>query len=125
MTIHVIDDDTLYAEFIRRSLGLNQEYKITVFKSAEAWLEANPEMPDAMISDYFLPAMTGIDLYDAIKHRLKPENRFILISSITDGKMVLNFIKKGIRDYVIKDDSTIGSLRAILEGKEDEYYLFD
>jgi hypothetical protein len=39
--------------------------------------------------------------------------------------MVLSFIKKGVRDYVIKDDNVIESLTAILEGKEEDYYLFD
>lgn len=125
MTIHVIDDDSLYAEFMKRSLGQNPDYTITLFESAEAWLDAMPPIPDAIISDLFLPGLSGIEFYDAVKPRLKPENKFILISSINDGKRVLEFIKKGIRDYVIKDDTTVGSLRSILEGKEDEYYLFD
>ena len=125
MTIHVIDDDSLYAEFMKRSLGQNPDYNITLFESAEAWLEASLPIPDAIISDLFLTGLSGIELYDRIKPRLKPENKFILISSINDGKRVLEFIKKGIRDYVIKDDTTVGSLRSILEGKEDEYYLFD
>ncbi len=125
MTIHVIDDDSLYAEFMKRSLGQNPDYIITLFESAEAWLDASLPIPDAIISDLFLPGLSGIEFYDTVKPRLKPENKFILISSINDGKRVLEFIKKGIRDYVIKDDTTVGSLRSILEGKEDEYYLFD
>lgn len=47
------------------------------------------------------------------------------MSAIDDGNMVLSFIKRGVRDYVIKDNTIIDSLMAILEGKEDEYYLFD
>jgi DNA-binding NarL/FixJ family response regulator len=125
MTIHIVDDDNLYAEFMRRMLALNPEYTIRVFPSAEEWLKASTPMPDAIISDMMLPGLSGIEFYLTIKPRLKPENKFILISSITDGKQVLEFIKQGIRDYVIKDDSTIGSLKSILEGKEDEYYLFD
>jgi len=39
--------------------------------------------------------------------------------------MVLSFIQKGVRDYVIKDENVIESLEAILGGKEEDYYLFD
>jgi hypothetical protein len=35
--------------------------------------------------------------------------------------MVLSFIQKGVRDYVIKDENVIESLKAILDGKEDDY----
>ncbi len=125
MTIHIVDDDKLYAEYLRRMLLQNPEYKITVFPSAEDWLNAAPDIPNAIISDLMLPKLSGIEFYEAIKPRLKTENKFILVSSITDGKQVLEFIRKGIRDYVIKDDSTVSSLQSILEGKEDEYYLFD
>jgi hypothetical protein len=38
--------------------------------------------------------------------------------------MVLSFIQKGVRDYVIKDEYLMDSLVAILEGKEEDYYLF-
>jgi hypothetical protein len=48
-----------------------------------------------------------------------------MLSALDDGNMVLSFIKKGVRDYVIKDDSVIESLTAILEGKDEEYYLFE
>ena len=47
-----------------------------------------------------------------------------MLSALDDGNMVLSFIQRGVRDYVIKDDGVIESLTAVLEGNEDEYYLF-
>ena len=35
---------------------------------------------------------------------------------------MLDFIKRGIRDYVIKDDDVISTLTAIIEDSEDIYY---
>jgi len=72
-----------------------------------------------------LPGMSGIDLYEKIKSTLTEEQKVIIMSAIDDGNMVLSFIQKGVRDYVIKDENVIDSLRAILEGKEDDYYLFN
>ena len=77
-----------------------------------------------MIIDYKLPGMSGIDMYEKIKNRLTDANKVIMLSALDDGPMVLSFIQKGVRDYVIKDENVIESLVAILEGKEDDYYLF-
>jgi DNA-binding NarL/FixJ family response regulator len=126
MTIYLIEDDDLYAEFLKRMIGQNPAYSISVFGSAEdceAKLRTG-NFPDAFICDYKLPGKTGIDLYEEVKEELKKSRKFIMISSLEDGSLVLSFIKKGLRDYVIKDDTVIDSLLAILEGKEDEYYHF-
>lgn len=127
MTIHLIEDDDIYAEFIKRSLSQDAANKVITFHSAEDCLSAlnGGPMPDAFIVDYKLPGKTGIDFYDEIKDKLRDEQRLIMMSAIDDGNMVLSFIKKGVRDYVIKDDTVIESLKAILDGKEDDYYLFN
>ena len=78
-----------------------------------------------MIVDYKLPGMSGIDLYENIKSRVTDHNRVIMLSALDDGNMVLSFIQRGVRDYVIKDESVIESLAALLEGKDDDYYLFN
>ena len=44
-----------------------------------------------------------------------------MLSAIEDGNMVLSFIQKGVRDYVIKDENVPQSLVAVLEGKDDDY----
>jgi DNA-binding NarL/FixJ family response regulator len=126
MDIYLVEDDTIYAEFIRKTLGQNPEYKISLFTSAEDALTAiNQKLPSVLIVDYKLPGMSGIDLYEKIKSALTEEQKVIIMSAIDDGNMVLSFIQKGVRDYVIKDENVIDSLRAILEGKEDDYYLFN
>ncbi len=126
MTIFLIEDDEIYAEFVKKALGQNSEYQISTFATAEDALKAvNGKLPDVLIIDYKLPGMSGIDLYEKIKGQIKDENKVIMLSALDDGNMVLSFIQKGVRDYVIKDENVIESLEAILGGKEDDYYLFD
>jgi DNA-binding NarL/FixJ family response regulator len=126
MTIYLIEDDTIYADFIKKSLSSNAEYIIKVFSSAEEGLAAlATSLPEVLIIDYKLPGMTGIDLYEKIKSRLKENNKVIMLSSLDDGNMVLNFIQRGVRDYIIKDENVIESLQAVLSGNEDDYYLFN
>lgn len=126
MTIYLIEDDIVYAEFIRKSLTKDGTNSITWFSTAEDCLVAIQKgiMPEAFIIDYKLPGMAGIDLYEKLKPILTTE-KIIIMSSIDDGNLVLSFIQAGVRDYVIKDEHVIESLVAILEGKEDDFYLFN
>lgn len=78
-----------------------------------------------MIIDYRLPGMNGIELFEKIKDRVTDNQKVILLSALDDGNMVLSFIKKGVRDYVIKDDSVIDSLKSIIEGQDEDFYLFN
>ncbi|HMP98302.1 MAG TPA: response regulator [Cyclobacteriaceae bacterium] len=125
MRIFLIEDDDIYGEFIKKSL-LSQDYNVSLFQSAEEAENAlKNESPEVFIIDYKLPGKSGIELYEVIKPALKDEQKVIMLSAIDDGNMVLDFIKRGVRDYVIKDDQVIESLITILKGDEDDYYLFN
>ncbi|MBK5277982.1 MAG: response regulator [Bacteroidia bacterium] len=127
MTIFLIEDDEIYAQFVKKALeSSSPNYNIKTFASAEDALKAvNGTLPDVMIVDYKLPGMSGIELYEQIKSRVKGHNKVIMLSALDDGNMVLSFIQKGVRDYVIKDETVIESLSSLLEGKEDDLYLFN
>jgi DNA-binding NarL/FixJ family response regulator len=125
MKIFLVEDDSIYGEFIKKALGQNPDYKINLYDSAEhALAEINGTMPDVMIIDYKLPGLSGIEFYEKIKSRVTDVNKVIMLSAIDDGNMVLSFIQKGVRDYVIKDENVVESLKAILEGNDD-IYLFN
>ena len=123
MKIFLVEDDIVYADFISKSL--RDKYKIESFTSAEDCMNAfNGNPPDVLLLDYKLPGMNGIDFFEKINTQVNEgKTKIIMLSSIDDGNLVLDFIKKGIRDYVIKDDRVIESLEAVIEGKDD--YFFD
>jgi len=123
----LIEDDSIYAEFIKKALvKQNPGFKIQLFPNAEDAMKAiNGKLPEVLIIDYKLPGISGIELFDKIKPRITGQNKVIMMSALDDGQMVLGFIQKGVRDYVIKDENVLESLRAILDGKEDDYYLFN
>ncbi len=124
--IFLIEDDSIYAEYIRKSLEQTGEYNVSHYLSAEAALQAmNGKTPEALIVDYRLPKMSGIELFESIKDKFPKDTKIILVSAIDDGSMVLSFIQKGVRDYVIKDENVIESLQAILSGKDEDYFLFN
>jgi two-component system phosphate regulon response regulator PhoB len=123
MRIFLVEDDKIYSDFIRKALSQNPDYNVTAFFSAEdAMKELNGTLPDVLIIDYKLPGMTGISMYESIKPKLKDTTKVIMLSAIDDGNMVLSFIQKGVRDYVIKDENVIDALEAIIVGKEDLFF---
>ncbi|MDH5382110.1 MAG: response regulator [Cyclobacteriaceae bacterium] len=126
MELYLVEDDEVYSEFISKSLS-HKAYSVKPFYSAEDCLGAMQSLqPDAILIDYKLPGMNGIEFYEKIKNEIDEDKiKIILLSSIDDGNLVLDFIQKGIRDYVVKDEHVIDSLISIIEGKEDDYYFFD
>lgn len=126
MTIYLVEDDVIYADFIKKSLNSKSAYTINVFHTAEDGLILlNTTLPDVLIIDYKLPGMSGIELYEKVKLRLTDKNKVVMLSALDDGNLVLNFIQRGVRDYVIKDENVIESLEAVINGSEDDYFLFN
>ncbi|HEV8515682.1 MAG TPA: response regulator [Cyclobacteriaceae bacterium] len=123
MNIFLVEDDAIYSEFIRKGLSENAGYKVKPFASAEDALKAiNGKLPEIIIVDYKLPGLSGIELYEKIKSKITDNNKVIMLSALDDGNMVLSFIQKGVRDYVIKDENVIHSLQAIISGNDDHYF---
>ncbi len=63
MEIYLIEDDEIYAEFIRKALlSQNASWKIRHFPTAEDAEKAiNGQLPEVLIIDYKLPGISGID----------------------------------------------------------------
>ncbi len=121
LKVFLVEDDEAYAEFIKKSL--RKKYQIYSFISAEDCLVTLKSIsPDVLILDYNLPGMSGIELYEQVKDQLDSHVKVIIMSAIDDGELVLEFIKKGVRDYVVKDEKVIKTLTSVIEGEDDIYF---
>lgn len=119
-SLYIVEDDEIYAQFLKANF--KNEFNVFTFITAEDCLEAlKGKTPDVMILDYNLPGMSGIELYELLKTTYL-KAKFIMMSSIDDGAQVLEFIKKGVNDYVVKDDNVITSLKSVIEG-EDKFSM--
>jgi DNA-binding NtrC family response regulator len=112
--IYVVDDDHVITSFVSARLE-SAGYRVRSFAYAEDCIEALSENPDLIILDfYFLKEgtvpMNGMEAYDEIS-RLAPEIPVIMLSAQEKGEVVLEFARKGIADYVIKDTDLIDNLQ--------------
>ncbi len=119
--IYLIEDDEVYAEFVKKSLEKDKKYVVQSFTSAENCLKMleSDINPNVMIIDYFLPGMNGLELYNKLKKQ-KNKALVIVMSSNNDGNLVIELMKKGIRNYVMKDENVMDSINAILEENDDK-----
>lgn len=119
--IFLIEDDPVYAEFLKKSLESSKTFIVQVYKSAEDCLKSleSEINPNYIIIDYFLPGMSGIELYKKLRQQ-KVKAMAIILSSNTDGSLVVELVKQGIRNYVVKDENVIDSLTSIFEENPDK-----
>jgi len=113
--IFVVDDDPFINTLVVKRLT-SEEYKVEAFESGEDCIEAMHRNPDLVILDYLFVReerefMNGMQVFDKIKE-LKPNTPVIMLSGQEKGEIVLEFARKGIDDYIIKDNSLIDNLNS-------------
>jgi CheY-like chemotaxis protein len=75
--------------------------------------------PDLIILDYYFTrpdniVMNGMEVFDKIKE-LKPDIYVIMLSGQEKGEIVLELARKGIDDYVIKDNNLLENLNSSIK----------
>ena len=99
-TVFVVDDEEVAREGV--ALALQKDYHIRAFASAEDVLDAIQDTPpDLILLDIGLPGMSGIEALENIKERF-PEIIVIMITAYEDVMTVINAMKRGAYDYMVK-----------------------
>jgi DNA-binding NtrC family response regulator len=99
-SIFVVDDEKIIREGL--SIALEADYQVTPFSNAETALDAladNP--PDLVLLDISLPGMNGIQALQKIKS-IRPETLVMMITAFEDVQTVIDAMKLGAYDYIIK-----------------------
>ncbi|HPT20832.1 MAG TPA: response regulator [Bacteroidales bacterium] len=123
--IFVVDDDPLINLLVVKRFT-STGYRIESFEYGEECLDSLDRNPDLVILDYFFisndrDVMNGMEVFDRIKE-IKPNVPVIMLSGQEKGEVVLELARKGIDDYVIKDNNLIDNLniaiKELLDGEE-------
>jgi two-component system response regulator AtoC len=99
--IFVVEDNDWYNRLLVHTLSLNPDYEVKSFFNGQDFLSALHELPDIVTLDYRLPDMTGDELLKQIK-QLYPDIQIILISEQNDINTVVELLKMGAKDYILK-----------------------
>ena len=111
--VFVVDDDPFITGLVAGRLT-TEGYRMRIFAYGEECLAALHENPDLIILDYYFISdtnkpMNGMVVFDEIL-RIMPGVKVIMLSAQEKGEVVLELARKGISDYVIKDNNLIDNL---------------
>ena len=123
--IFVVEDDEWYNRMLVHNLSLNPDYEIHSFTTAKDCLDHIDLNPDVITLDYRLPDQLGLDVLKQIKET-NDEINVILISGQDDIEVVVDLLKHGAYDYIVKSPdirerllNTINNLRQKIKLKKE------
>ncbi|MEO7210018.1 MAG: sigma-54 dependent transcriptional regulator [Chitinophagaceae bacterium] len=103
LKIFVVEDDELYRSLLVHFLSLNPDYTVKSYADAASFFKDLPQLPEIITLDYNLPDATGDTILDKVL-KVSPQSKVIFISAKEDIKIAINLFKKGVYDYIIKDE---------------------
>ncbi len=102
--IYVVEDNDWYNRLLVHTLSLNPDYVVKSFFTAQAFFESiSVDTPDIVTLDYRLPDSNGTEVLKQLKQDY-PEIEVILISEQDDINTVVELLKLGAKDYIIKSE---------------------
>ncbi|NLB79704.1 MAG: response regulator [Clostridiaceae bacterium] len=100
----VITDDAIFMRTLLRKI-IEQSDEFEVVGEASNGLEAidaaEKYQPDILTLDITMPEMDGIQAVKEIL-RVSPKTRIIMVSAMGQQSMVIEAIKQGAKDFVVK-----------------------
>jgi CheY-like chemotaxis protein len=116
--IFVVDDDPFITKLVVKRFA-PEGYRMEAFDYGEECLQAMDKKPDLIILDYYFTkpdekVLNGMEVFDKIKEK-NPDVLVIMLSGQERGEIVLELARKGIDDYVIKDNNLIDNLNASIK----------
>lgn len=99
--IFVIEDDDWYKRLLVHQLSLNPDYDIESFATGKDCLNNLDKKPSVITLDYRLPDMKGLEVLKRIKE-INPDIQVILISEQSEIEVVVELLKYGAYDYIVK-----------------------
>jgi len=116
MFILLVEDDHFYATML---LELLLKHGYSDVKHVDNGLQCllqvyEDRVPDVIIMDHQLGLVNGVEVLQKIR-AYKPDLQVIFMSGQKDVKIAVQSIKKGAREYLIKDENAFDKLLALLK----------
>ncbi|HXH23761.1 MAG TPA: sigma-54 dependent transcriptional regulator [Vicinamibacterales bacterium] len=107
-SIAVVDDDSGFAGYLRTFLAL-RGYEAKSYTRGDAIVAAirQGEPPDIVLLDVAMPGMDGLQTLKALK-AARPELQVIMLSGREQAPIIVEAVRLGAADYVVKPDDPEG-----------------
>ena len=115
-------DDYEAMVFLVGRLLRKQGYRVSTFTSGEsalAWMRANPDAIDLLVTDQNMPGMSGLELSETVMQE-RPGQRIAIVSGHVNDKLMADAATLGVQEVMAKQDSmdALGeAIRLLLEAQ--------
>ncbi len=117
-TILIVEDSRIYREQIRRYLDCDDRYSYQILETetgAEGLKQYRLAQPDAILLDYLLPDMNGLEFLQILQQQIKrPDLPVVLMTAYESDKLATQAIEHGAQQYLNKAELTNENLRLSL-----------
>ena len=106
--VAIVDDDSSFAAYLRTFLSL-RGYEARCYARGDELLASikQNEPPDVILLDVMMPGLDGLATLRALKTS-KPEAQVIMLSGRNQASTIVEAVRLGAADYVVKPDDPEG-----------------
>ena len=106
--VAIVDDDSAFANYLRTFLSL-RGYETRSYSRGDELLASvkQGDPPDIVLLDVMMPGMNGLETLRALK-AAKPEMQAIMLSGREQAATIVEAVRLGAADYVVKPDDPEG-----------------
>jgi two-component system response regulator AtoC len=106
--VAIVDDDSSFAAYLRTFLSL-RGYEARCYTRGDELLASikQSEPPDVILLDVMMPGLDGLATLRALKTS-KPEAQVIMLSGRNQASTIVEAVRLGAADYVVKPDDPEG-----------------
>jgi two-component system, NtrC family, response regulator AtoC len=106
--VAIVDDDSSFAQYLRTFLSL-RGYEARCYTRGDEVLASmkQNEPPDVVLLDVMMPGLDGLATLRALKAS-RPEAQVIMLSGRNQASTIVEAVRLGAADYVVKPDDPEG-----------------
>src|SRR4249919_4019254 len=106
--VAIVDDDSAFAAYLRTFLSL-RGYESRCYTRGDELLASmkQTEAPDVVLLDVMMPGLDGLATLKALKTS-RPEAQVIMLSGRNQASTIVEAVRLGAADYVVKPDDPEG-----------------
>ena len=106
--VAIVDDDSAFANYLRTFLSL-RGYDTRSYSRGDELLASvkQGDPPDIVLLDVMMPGMNGLETLRALK-AAKPDMQAIMLSGREHASTIVEAVRLGAADYVVKPDDPEG-----------------
>ena len=122
MKVLIVEDDPVYAKYLKYNVELNPDYEAVVYKTAGELLKKLQPNDQVISLDYSLPDMSCEVLIKKIRE-INQTVRIVAISAQDEISTAVKLLRNGVYDYIEKNEETRNRLLNTLKHLKENQSL--